>query len=246
MRSLIALPLLLYALFAHAEPAKPGSLQQAFELSGIDLLCAQAAPMIQRGLPAERHPAIATLFAAEPLCAELASQVAAQLDATEVRQVEALLSSPLAQRFTAAERAVGEPGGAQALAEYREQLKNKPPLLARLELVRRVDRAAHTSELATLLRYETGKTQALVAIKARGDNLSEQALGEQTAKQAQALQASSAEAVHSFMLYAYRQMPSDAVQDYATLYVQEPVRRLLAASLAALPKLFAERRAAIK
>ncbi|MCY1555181.1 hypothetical protein D9M68_918150 [compost metagenome] len=91
-----------------------------------------------------------------------------------------------------------------------------------------------------------GKTQALLALKARGETLDEQALSRQTATQAEALRTSSAKAVESFMLYAYRQMPSEQLAEYAALYEQAPVALLLESSVQVLPELFAARRAALK
>ena len=44
------------------------------------------------------------------------------------------------------------------------------------------------------------------------------------------------------MLYAYRQLPSDQLAEYAALYEHPGVSRLLAASLEAVPRLFGERR----
>ncbi|MBM7063334.1 hypothetical protein JQX08_21660 [Pseudomonas sp. UL073] len=246
MRVLPLFAVLLTPLIAVAEPARPAALGQAFDLAGIRLLCEQSAPLIQRGLPPAQQAAVAEAFAADTLCDELAAQVAPKLDASEVPQIEALLSSPLAQRFTAAERSVGETAGAEGLAAYREQLKSKPPRAERLALVQRLDQAAHTSELATLLRYETGKTQALLVLRGRGGQLSEEQLGEQTAKQRDGLRSSSAQAVESFMFYAYRQMPSSDLQDYTTLYEQKPVHTLLEACVEALPRVFAARRAALK
>jgi hypothetical protein len=87
-----------------------------------------------------------------------------------------------------------------------------------------------------------GKTQALLALMARGESLDEQALSRQTANQAAALHTSSAEAVASFMLYAYRQMPSAQLAEYAALYEQPMLKLLLERCVQVLPQLFAERR----
>lgn len=146
----------------------------------------------------------------------------------------------MAQRFTAAERAVGEQP--EGLAEYRQRLQEQPPRGARLELVKRLDAAARTTELASLLRYEVGKTQALLALRARGENLSEAELQAQTQTQANAIRQSSELAVESFMFYAYRQMPSDQLAEYAALYEHPSVSQLLAISLEVVPQLFSERR----
>jgi hypothetical protein len=48
--------------------------------------------------------------------------------------------------------------------------------------------------------------------------------------------------VETFMFYAYRQMPSDQLAEYAALYEHASVSQLLAISLEEVPQLFAERR----
>ncbi|CAD5106270.1 hypothetical protein [Zestomonas carbonaria] len=245
MRVLSLLSLFLLPFFSLAEPAQPGALKRAFELAGVQLLCEQSAPLIQRGLEPAQQERVAQAFAADLMCADLAQQVAGQLDASEVRQIEALLDSPLAQRFTAAERAVGEPGGTEGLAAYREQLKSRAPRAERLALMQRLDKAAHTTALATQLRHEADKTQVLLVLNARGESLSEPQLDEMTAKQVEVLRNSSRQAVESFMFYAYRQMPSRELSDYTALYEQDPVRKLLDASVKALPQVFAARRKAL-
>lgn len=240
------LPLLLVAvLLVLAGPvrAADATLERVLDLAGVKLLCEQTAPLLQRGMSAEQQKSLGRAFAAAPLCADLAKRVATRLEPAQLQEALKLLESPLAQHFTAAERAVGEDGG---LAAYRQQLQARPPLGKRLELVRRLDKAAHTTELATLLRYEVGKTQALLTLRARGGDLDEKALAEQTAAQLAPLRASSASGVEAFMLYAYRQTPSDKLDEYAVLYEQAPLRAVLEASAKALPEVFAERRAKLK
>jgi len=238
----LALSLSLAAV-ARAEPAAPETFGPVFELAGIRLLCEQSAPLLQRGLSTEQQAKLSHAFDADALCLDLAKRIAPKMDAAQLKQVEALLDSPLAQRFTAAERAVGETDG---LANYRTQLAGRPPRQDRLVLVQRLDKAAHTTELSALLRYEIGKTQALLALRARGENLDEQTLSARTQVQAKALQESSARGVESFMLYAYRQMPSEQLAEYAALYEQAPISTLLKASVQELPNVFASRRARLK
>ena len=242
---LLPLSLLFVAELSRAAPAATDAFAPVFELAGISLLCEQAEPLVARGLTETQQRPLGQTFAADALCADLARQLRDEFSATELQQARQLLDSDLAQRFTAAERAVGE-GGGEALAQYRAQLLEQAPLQARLDLVRRLDAAAHTTALAALLRYEVGKTQALLALRARGENLDEQALSKQTAEQAKVLHQSSATAVESFMLFAYRQMPSADLAAYAALYESAAVARLLTRSAEVLPSLFAERRQAIR
>ena len=237
--------LLLSASLAHAAPPKAEAFAPVFELAGIHLLCEQSAPLVQRGLSEQQQAALAKLFAADALCLDLAKRLARSFDQGQLQRAQTLLESPLAQGFTAAERAVGE-SGAEGLAAYRQQLAARPPRQERLQLVRRLDAAAHTTALATLLRYEAGKTQALLALKTRGESLDELALSRQTKTQKEALRVSSAEAVESFMLYAYRQMPSERLAEYAALYEQAEVALLFERSVKIFPTLFAARRAQLR
>ncbi|OEC61568.1 hypothetical protein [Pseudomonas sp. ENNP23] len=243
MRVLIALPLLLASAVAFAAPASPwpATLDRAFELVGVRLLCEQSGTLLQRGAPESYQQQLASAFAAEAVCADLAAAVAPRLEAAQLAEVEQALDSELARRFTAAEREVDD-----GLVDYRKQLADKPPRADRVELVHRLDRAARTTDLAALLRYEVGKTLALLSLHQRGERISEAALAQQTAQQADGIRASSAQAVQSFMLYAYRQMPSEQVRAYAELYERPAVKRLLDASLEALPGVFAKRRALLK
>jgi len=233
--------LLLISHLTHAGPAKVEAFVPVFELAGIRLLCEQSAPLLTRGLSEQQQAQLGAAFAADELCLDLARQLAGTFDQAQLQQIQGVLGGPVAQRFSEAERSVGEDGG-EALASYRAQLAQRPPREDRLALVRRLDGAAHTSTLAGLLRYEVGKTQALLALMARGESLDEQALSRQTASQAAALHTSSAEAVASFMLYAYRQMPSAQLAEYAALYEQPMLKLLLERCVQVLPQLFAERR----
>jgi hypothetical protein len=244
MRFLIVVPLLLTATLARAEALAPNAFNKAFELAGISLLCEQAAPLLQRGLPQAQQAKLAKAYASAQLCADLARQLATKFTAKQLQQAQRLLESPLAQQLTAAERAVGEQ--ATELASYREQLSSRPPRADRLALVQRLDQAAQTTVLATLLRYEVGKTQAVLALKAQGGSIDEATLSSKTTAQRDALQASSQQGVQAFMLFAYRQTPSDQLAEYAALYEQEPIKSLLSASVAGLPSVFAARRATLK
>lgn len=246
MRSVLFLPLLLLTSVAHAAapvPA-PAAFAKVFELAGIRLLCEQTEPLLQRGVPAAQQAQLSQVFTAEQLCGALAKQLAPGFTAAQLQTMESMLESPLAKQFTAAERAVGD--DEKALSTYREQLASRPPRAERLALVQRLDNAAQTTTMAALLRYEVGKTQALLALKARGESIDEATLTSKTQAQAEALRQSSAQGVEAFMLFAYRQTPSDQLGEYAALYEQAPLSQLLKASVQAFPAVFAERRAALK
>lgn len=241
MRPLLLFLLLLPGTLLAAQPT-PAQVQAVFELAGIGLLCEQTEPLLLRGLPKASAVRLGRTFQAGALCADLAQRVAGKLDTRQLSEARALLESELARRFTAAERAVGE-DGLDGLSAYRQQLASRPVRGARLELVRQLDAAAHTTELAYLLRYEVGKTQAWLVLGDRGEWLEETELARRTAAQAQGLRSSSAEGVESFMLYAYRHIPGEILAEYVQLHRQGPLKSLLEASAAALPATFAARRA---
>ena len=60
------------------------------------------------------------------------------------------------------------------------------------------------------------------------------------------LQQSSQKGVEAFMLYAYRGMPSPELGEYVALYQQPAVKKLLDATLKALPEVFAAQRQQLK
>ncbi|WP_339513732.1 hypothetical protein [Pseudomonas sp. RL_15y_Pfl2_60] len=242
MRILLTLLCLAMAPLAQAAPAKVEDLAAVFELSGVRLLCDQTLPLMQRGLDAKQKAQVDKLFTADKLCDDLANRLSAQIDSEQLEQARQLLSSPLAEHFTQAERAVAV-DGAEQLADYRKKLSERAPRSSRLALVKRLDSAARTTQMATLLRYESGKTQALMTLKARGERLDEQGLSAKTAEHQRALHDSSQKAVESYMLFAYRRIPSDQLEQYAALYEQPAVKQLLDSTMQALPELFAERRA---
>lgn len=244
MRALLLACSLLSAPLAFAAPAKPETLAPLFELAGVRLLCEQTAPLIERGLPPEQQQQVNRSFSADQLCRPLAQRVALQMTAEEVAQAKSLLEGPLAREFTEVERAVGE--DVEGLAAYAKQLAERPPLKARRDLIRELDRQAHTSELAAVLRYESGKTQAWLAVRARGEQIDEKTLSQQTQEQRQSLRRSSRQNVETFMLYAYRRMPSERVQAYLALYQDPAVQKLLATSLKQLPRVFAAQRRHLK
>lgn len=239
---LLLIALLLSSPLTYAAPAKVDVFAPLFELAGIRLLCEQSAPLVLRGLAEKQQEQLAKVFAADGICLDLAKGLSSTLDQAQLQRAQELLESTLAQEFTAAERAVGE-NGTEGLTAYRKQLVERAPREERLALVRRLDAAAHTTTLATLLRYEVGKTQALLVVQARGERLDEAALSSQTKSQEDVLRTSSAQAVESFMLYAYRRMPSEKLAEYAALYEQPEVAQLLEESVRILPELFTVRRA---
>ena len=202
------LPLLCLTGLVQASESPQPNVQQALQLVGIGLMCEQAAPLLAQDLKSTHLPALSKSFAAEPLCAQIADQVQADLPAETITQAAVLLNSPMAQHFTQLERAVGaETNG--GFAAYRQKLAEKPPIGSRLELVHRLDVAAHASQLAVLLRYEVGKTQAWVSILDAGQKPDEKTLSEQTQAQAKQLNEGITKVVEVYMLYAYRQTPSD-------------------------------------
>lgn len=240
LRWLLWLILPTLTLTARAEPPTQTALLDALTLSGIELLCEQSGPMLLRGQSEARQQQLRGLYAAKDLCLDVAKRMSTAVVADNVKRAQALLDGELAKRFTELERAVGE--APEELAQYRERLAKNPPRGLRMELVKRLDQAAYTTSLASLLRYEVGKTQALIALLDRGENLDEQSLHQQTQKQAEQIKASSEPAVASFMLFAYRRMPSDQLQAYVELYEDPAVGEVLAQGYRAMEQVFADRR----
>ncbi|WP_374287175.1 hypothetical protein [Pseudomonas fluvialis] len=235
MRLISLFALLLCSLASQA--ATP--LQDSLELIGIQQLCLQTGALAQQGMPAEQQARLAKAFDGERLCHDLQQRLAKRLSREQQEQAQVLLGGELARFFSEAERsAASDP----QLAAYRQRLAEQPPLGARIELIQQLDATAHTSALASLLRYEIGKSQAWLTVHSRGESIDEQQLASATVEQQQRLQQASQQAVQGFMLYAYRRMPSEQLQSYLDLYRQPPLQALLQASQEELLQLFRERR----
>jgi len=237
------LPAVLLTLVLPAQAGADAALQRVFDLTRVQLNCEQVAPLLQQGMNAEQQNALGAAFAAGPFCEDLLERTSARLEPGQSEAAVKLLESPLVEHFAAAERAVGFDGD---LVTYAQQLKERPPLGQRIDLVRRLDKAAYFSELLALLHYEAGKTRALVSLRATGGDLDEKALTEQSAGQLPQLQTSSLAFVEPVMLYAYRRTPSDQLAEYAALYEQPALHAVRRAIIEALPEVFAARRAQLK
>lgn len=242
---LLALAPLLFVGVCLAQTPTPAAVQQLFPMTGVQVLCDQTEPLLRRGLPDELSAKLGQRFSRDGLCSDMAQRIANGLTEEQLGQIETLFQSPLVHQLQTAETAVGQ-ADAEAFAQYRQQLEERPPRGARLELIKRLDAVAHTSDLAHLLRYEIGKTQAWLAVHGRGDSVTEVQLHEGTQKESQAIRDSTEQGVTAFMLYAYRQIPSDQLQAYIDVYEQPGVAALYDQVLAALPPLFAERRAQLR
>ncbi|MCJ8168187.1 hypothetical protein [Atopomonas sediminilitoris] len=222
---------------------------RSFELAGVNLLCQQAAPLMVRGLPqnlSEQYQSVLQAnFAADELCASLERDVALTLSDEDLAKVNVLLDNPIALIMTEQERLATGPGpeGSLGLATYGAKVAKEPPRGPRVELVKRLDRAAQTSALTSRLRYEVGKTQALLNVLSQEAVLSEDELSRQTAEHGRKLDELSREQVTVFLLYAYRKIPSETLQAYVELYEQPPVKALMLTVRESLSHVFAERRA---
>ena len=100
---------------------------------------------------------------------------------------------------------------------------------------------ASRRELRTIIRAGRVRVNDVPA-SAPEQKIDEKSLTTQTAKQRESLQQSSQKGVEAFMLSAYRRMPSPELGEYVALYQQPAVKKLLDATLKALPEVFAAQR----
>ena len=238
--SLVLLSCLLLPSLAQAESVTAETTLPLLEHVGVKLLCEQSSPLLLRGQPDVLQSKLAVLFDSQTMCQELAEQVATALTVEQTQQAQELLQGEITQQFSAAERAVGEQP--EKLGAYRERLREQAPRGERVGLIKRLDDAAHTTELASMLRYELGKTQALIALLRQGQNLDEAELTARTQTQHDAIRQSSADAVSTFMLFAYRQIPSEQLEAYVNVYEAPSIKQLLKSGVDTIPLLFADRR----
>lgn len=219
-------------------------MQSVLQLSGVGLLCEQAQPLLEQGLPEAARESLGKAFSAQVFCQRLGDKLQMRLSSAQLRQAQRELQASWVQRFTVLEQQVGQES--EGLKSYRAQVAERPVRGERVELLKQLDKAAQTSELAYVMRYEIGKTQLQLALQQQSKLADEQQLIEHTQDLQAKLRQASEQGVQSFMLYAYRRVPSSELQPYVQLHQAGATGVVLKAVVDTLPGLFAEQRADLR
>ncbi len=160
----------------------------------------------------------------DALLQRVVARVESEVAGDQREAAAALLSSPLARRARGRVEAAAGPDQFQRVASYREQLRARPPLPVRRELLQQLVVASRSAELAAALQ---GLAEALL------DPGVEQTPGVLAARQAARSNAMQP-VLEDYYLYVYRHLRNEELRQYHALLREAPVQAVLAAALQAL------------
>lgn len=160
----------------------------------------------------------------DTLLRRVVARVEAEVASDQRDAAAALLSSALARRARGRVEAAAGPDQFQRVAAYREQLRARPPLPARRELLQQLVVASRSAELAAALQ---GLAEALL------DPAGEHAHGVLAARQAARSEVMQP-VLEDYYLYVYRHLRNEELRQYHALLREAPVQAMLEAVLQAL------------
>lgn len=215
----------------------PATAEEVLELSGVKpQLAATPAKLAtefrpRRGrLNAEDTTALEQIlarhFAADRLYAQIRSEFRKRADARKLGDVAEWLRSPLGQKITALEVAAGlESDAAQRMLAFAPGGRGGPPA-ARVALVERIDWVAGVTDGSLESMLAVARAMALAVN--RGLPPDERQTSAQIERQIQQLRgqarAKLAQATIMFMLYQYRSLEDDELQQYADFLASDAGR----------------------
>ena len=214
--------------------------QTLWEQAGLRPLCAEVKPLLAHGLAEPQ--ALVEQFP-DDLCKAFSVRLAHKLPATVLNEAFRLLQRPELTRLGQAELQASL--ASENLAHYRKMLQQKPVKAERLALIRRLNQASYSAQLAYQLRYEVGQTQVFWLLLNQHQAPTDKALEAMTHAPSIALKKVSDEGVESFMLYAYRMIESEQLTQAIAVYQSDEVAALLAAANDVISEYFSERRVAL-
>ena len=215
----------------------PATADEVLELSGVKpqlaatpaKLAAEFKPRRGR-LNAEDAAALEEIlarhFAAERLYAQIRSEFRKRADGRKLGEVAAWLRSPLGQKITELEVAAGlERDAAQRMLAFAPGGRGGPPA-ARVALIERIDWVAGVTDGALESMLAVARAMALAVNRARPPD--ERQTTAQVERQIQQLRglarAKLAQATVMFMLYQYRALEDDELQQYADFLASDAGR----------------------
>ena len=224
----------LFAIFtmlsAHAEvDSKEAVTQQLMELSGMEKQVGQMAglataglAMYQGKLPAEIYDILnrALIEAYDPskMRQIVFTHIDQNLASKDMRVALNWLRSDLGRKITALEEASSAPNALEKMSDYAKNLHSNPPPKSRLNLIRRLDSATHSSEIGSKL-IETsmlGLMGGLEAMQPKERQMGKEQLEQSVAAQRPALQKSFQEQATSSFLYTYQSLSNAELKRYVS------------------------------
>lgn len=169
---------------------------------------------------------VTTNFAADRIRKDAVKQLTSDYDAARIDAVIAQLSSPLYRKITALEQQANSPEAASDLQEYVARLALHNPDPKRLELMKALDRASHSTKIAVSIELEIAKTmiRCAAAYSDDGEPLPESRLKDIVARLKGTITHSVRNHILIWSLYAYRSLSRRELQDYIAIYENDDIR----------------------
>ncbi len=169
---------------------------------------------------------VTTNFAADRVRKDAVKQLTRDYDAARIDAVIAQLSSPLYRKITALEQQANSPEAASDLQEFVARLALHNPDPKRLELMKALDRASHSTKIAVSIELEIAKTmiRCAAAYSDDGEPLPESRLKDIVARLKGRITHSVRNHILIWSLYAYRSLSRRELKNYIAIYENDDIR----------------------
>ena len=234
MHKFISTLFLLFAIFiapgAHADlDSKQAVTQQLMELSGMEKQVGQMAGLASAGLtmyqgklPAELYDILnrALIEAYDPSKIKqiVFTHIDQNLAAKDMRIALNWLRSGIGRKITALEEASSAPDALEKMNSYAKGLVSNPPSKSRINLIKRLDSATHSSEIGIKLMETSmlGLMGGLEAMQPKESQMGKEQLEQSMAAQRPELQKSFQELATSSFLYTYQSLSNAELKRYVS------------------------------
>lgn len=243
IRLCAALPLLLFALqaVAAAPAGHQQKLQRIMELEGLNMIIKQIPKDLlndirqhtyldRQRLSKEQIDTIeqvaGTNFDPKRIRREVLQRLQEHYEARRIDAVLAELRKPLYRKITALEKRANSPEEAEDLQAYVARLALHNPDPKRVRLMKELDRASHSTEIAVSVEVEIAKTLMRCAAAYNPDDrkLSPERLEKIAGRIRRKITPSVRNNIVIWSLYAYRSLSSRELRDYTALYQNEDIQ----------------------
>lgn len=231
---ILAMQILLAALWSalpavHAASPKESDakLNRLIDVSGIRHSAQQVLPSMLASIDAPQpritaqvragmRDAAAQAFQPDPIIERMRTRLSANLSARQIDDTLAWLDGDLGRRITTMENETSDPGSYASIQAYGRDLQQRPPSKQRSALIRDLDRATGSSDLAASILEGTALATAL-GVNA-SNPASQQLQGEALRKQVKAGLAQTRKEMDQMVMislfYTYRTLSDQELESY--------------------------------
>jgi hypothetical protein len=177
-------------------------------------------------------------FDTKVLTQDISRQLEEKYVTTRVSTVLAKFREPLSLRITRLEKQANSPAAARDFEQFVTDLASHAPDPDRVELLKELDRASHSTEIAILIQIEIAKTlvQSVSVFDNNRQPLSESQMDDLVMALKDQLPTSVRNHILVWSLYAYRSLSNSDIKDYIATYRNEDMQWFIRVSTTALVK----------